>query len=231
VISARGQADMEATLGGIPGLILAAELGYLQYSPARPGEPRQWRRTVRDQIVNDVQWREAVTPELTWYTMRTNGAYLKWQESAVQWCYHDADPDFGRFQARQLTNALRTKLQNTGVSVVHSLVKGLVEVRLAAVNKGVAADSLFTEASAVAPVDFTLCIGADDADEFMLSAMMARILSSEMRDRLQRRAFAVTVGHRETSHAQYQFSDAREVVALLETLCGNSSGAFVGTRR
>lgn len=30
--------------------------------------------------------------------MRTNGSYVKWQESAVQWCYHDADPDFGRFQ-------------------------------------------------------------------------------------------------------------------------------------
>jgi trehalose-6-phosphatase len=84
---------------------------------------------------------------------------------------HDADPDFGRFQARQLTTALRAKFENTGVSVVHSLAKGLVEVRLAGVNKGEAVDSLFMETSAVAPVDFVLCIGADDADEFMLSAM------------------------------------------------------------
>ena len=53
---------------------------------------------------------------------------------------------------------------------------------------------------------------------------MARVLSSELRDRLQRRAFTVTVGNRESSHAQYLANDAREVLKLLETLRGNSAG-------
>ena len=77
---------MEATLGNIPNLTLAAELGYLQYPPARPGETRQWRRSIPEGVMSGVHWREHASPELMRYTMRTNGAYLKWQESAAQWC-------------------------------------------------------------------------------------------------------------------------------------------------
>ena len=50
------------------------------------------------------------TPLLEWYTIRPNGAFTRWQESAALWCYYDADPDFGRFQARHLTEALRDRL-------------------------------------------------------------------------------------------------------------------------
>jgi hypothetical protein len=32
--------------------------------------------------------------------LRTNGVYMQWQESAARWCYHNADPDYGRFQVQ-----------------------------------------------------------------------------------------------------------------------------------
>lgn len=34
------------------------------------------------------------------FMLRTNGVYMQWQESAARWCYHNADPDYGRFQVR-----------------------------------------------------------------------------------------------------------------------------------
>jgi len=226
VISGRGQADMEATLGGIPNLGLGAEMGFLQRPPGKKGgappadAETLWRRTA---VANDAPWRELAGPVLLWYTMRTNGAYVKWQESAVQWCYHDADPDFGRFQARQLTNSLLTKLDGLGVHVAHSLAKCIVEVRLSGINKGRTADAMLSEALSAAPIDFCLCVGDDDDDEYMLSAMTARTSSAELRERLHRRCFLVTVGNRSASHAQYQTGGARDVFKLLEILSGNSA--------
>lgn len=111
---------MEATLGGIKNLGLGAELGYLQVlslesttvcpaprvkriclsqlPPGRRGRGKadpHWRRM---KVANTSPWRDLANPVLLWYTMRTNGSYVKWQESGAQWHYQDADPDFGRFQ-------------------------------------------------------------------------------------------------------------------------------------
>ena len=59
------------------------------------------------------------------------------------------------------------------MTVSHSAVKGVVEVRLAGVNKGAVADCVLRSAHAEAPIDFVLCIGDDDEDEYMLSAIAA----------------------------------------------------------
>ena len=59
------------------------------------------------------------------------------------------------------------------MTVSHSAVKGVVEVRLAGVNKGAVADCVLRSAHAEAPIDFVLCIGDDNEDEYMLSAITA----------------------------------------------------------
>lgn len=59
------------------------------------------------------------------------------------------------------------------MTVSHSAVKGVVEVRLAGVNKGAVADCVLRSAHAEAPIDFVLCIGDDEEDEYMLSAIAA----------------------------------------------------------
>jgi trehalose-6-phosphatase len=179
-------------------------------------------------------WRDAACKVMVEYTVRTNGAYERSHSSAVHWCYHDADPDFGLMQARFLTAALREKLSGCGVTITHQHEKGRVEVRLAGVNKGAAADLLLSAADALAPVDFLLAIGDDDDDEFMLSATTARACAPGMRERLRSRLFTISVGHRETSHAQCVASNATEVLALLETLrtdqSNNTSAACTPTR-
>ena len=101
----------------------------------------------------------------------------------------------------------------------HSHAKGMVEVRLAGANKGAAADLILTSADARSPVDFLLCIGDDDDDEYMLSACTARASATGLRDRL-RSLFTVSVGNRQASHAQYVVNDSSQVLALLEALRG-----------
>ena len=166
-------------------------------------------------------WQERALALVRAYTTRTNGSYERMQRSAVQWCYHDSDPDFGQLQARSLTVALKHHLADAGVTVSHSHVKGMVEVRLAGVNKGAAADLIVTSADTHAPVDFLLCIGDDDDDEYMLSACTARATSAGLRERLHNRLFTVSVGNRQASHAQFVATDAAQVLQLLETLCAS----------
>ena len=72
---------------------------------------------------------------------------------------------------------MQQKLRNSSVTVSHSAVKGVVEVRLAGVNKGAVADGVLRSAHAEAPIDFVLCIGDDNEDEYMLSATTASCAS------------------------------------------------------
>ena len=109
VISGRTSQDMEACLGGIAGLGLAAENGYLQRSPRRHIDEPSWSVNERSQGASDeLSWRELAQPVVARYTSRTNGSYMRWQRSAVQWCYFDADPDFGRFQVQPLCSRSAT---------------------------------------------------------------------------------------------------------------------------
>ena len=247
VISGRAPADMQATLGQVRGLGLAAELGYVHLPSAslpsmaagaphaaappsgtllhgapssqslavEPDEPapdsRQWTTLLHALPLAAPNWRSVASDLIREYTTRTNGSYQRDQRSAIQWCYHDSDPDFGQMQASSLTDALRLRLAGAGVSVSHSREKGMVEVRLSGVNKGAAADNILCSADAASPVDFLLCIGDDDDDEYMLSATTARASSPGLRERLQGKLFTVSVGARATSHAQYTASSSSQV--------------------
>ena len=133
------------------------------------------------------------------------------------------------------------------MTVSHSAVKGVVEVRIAGVNKGAVADGVLRSAHAEAPIDFVLCIGDDNEDEYMLSAItasrasmppasppcfgphlnvrhpifpQARVRSAEMYERLKRRLFTITVGTKPVSHAQYVVDSSSDILSLLEMLRG-----------
>jgi len=125
VISGRTSQDMEACLGNIAGLGLAAENGYLQRPPRCHANEPPWYVNERSQGASDeVSWRELAQPVLARYTSRTNGSYMRWQQSAVQWCYFDADPDFGRFQAQLLCNRSVTALEPLAAAVYPQLFSG-----------------------------------------------------------------------------------------------------------
>lgn len=168
-----------------------------------------------------------------WFTTRTNGSYSRWQQSAAVWCYHDADPDFGRYQGKQMHMQLVQQLAPYPVSVVHSLSKRTVEVRIRAVNKGLTVDAILCQPPN-RQADFVLCCGDDHSDEYMFSAAIARAraplppiatVPGMAKGAPTRRTFNVTVG-RKLSRASLYVEDTRQVLFFLQAL---TQHAITGT--
>ena len=51
------------------------------------------------------------------YTEATDGSTIEDKETTLQWCYEDADPDFGSCQAKELLDHLESVLANEPVTV------------------------------------------------------------------------------------------------------------------
>jgi trehalose 6-phosphate synthase/phosphatase len=65
----------------------------------------------------DSSWKQIVEPVMKTYTETTDGSTIENKETAIVWCYEDADPDFGSCQAKELHDHLESVLSNEPVSV------------------------------------------------------------------------------------------------------------------
>ena len=54
------------------------------------------------------------------YTDKTDGPFIERKESMIVWNYRDADPEFGNWQAKELTNQLEHVFCNLPIRVVHN---------------------------------------------------------------------------------------------------------------
>ncbi len=54
------------------------------------------------------------------YTEKTDGAFIEEKESMIVWNYKDTDPEFGNWQAKELTSHLEHVFQNLAIEVVHT---------------------------------------------------------------------------------------------------------------
>lgn len=61
------------------------------------------------------------------YTETTDGSTIEDKETALVWCYEDADPDFGSCQAKELLDHLESVLANEPVTVKSG--QNIVEVK------------------------------------------------------------------------------------------------------
>ncbi|TQD72979.1 hypothetical protein C1H46_041494 [Malus baccata] len=52
--------------------------------------------------VADSSWKQIAEPVMKLYTETTDGSTIEDKETALVWCYEDADPDFGSCQAKEL---------------------------------------------------------------------------------------------------------------------------------
>lgn len=77
--------------------------------------------------VADGYWKEMVQPVMKLYTETTDGSTIEDRETAVGWCYEDADPDFGSCQAKELFDHLESVLANEPVTVKSG--QNIVEVK------------------------------------------------------------------------------------------------------
>ena len=65
-------------------------------------------------------WIESVKDIMQSYTEKTDGAFIEEKQSMIVWNYKDTDPEFGNWQAKELTSHLEHVFCMLPIEVVHS---------------------------------------------------------------------------------------------------------------
>ncbi|KAL8140406.1 hypothetical protein V2J09_006427 [Rumex salicifolius] len=212
IVSGRGKDSLGHWFSPCKRLGIAAEHGYFIRWP----EMEEWEQHRQG---FELGWLQIVGPIMKLYTEATDGSSIETKESALVWHHHDADPDFGSAQAKELLDHLESVLANEPVAVKRG--QSIVEVKPQGVSKGLVAEKVFGSLDEKGkPADFVLCIGDDRSDEDMFGivygALSRSILSPEAL------VFACTVGQK-PSKAKYYLNDTTEVINMLESLAQVSS--------
>ncbi|HEX9829485.1 MAG TPA: trehalose-phosphatase [Bacteroidota bacterium] len=143
----------------------------------------------------NTDWKAQLFPIIEQYADRLPGALVEEKEHSLVWHYRMADPDQAQLLAAELTDRLLNFAANNDVQVLRG--NKVVEIRPAAVNKGIAARHWLLKD----PADFILAIGDDWTDEDMFAA-------------LPEEAYSLRVGVINT-HARYNVKDVNEVAEVL----------------
>ncbi|CAL9748470.1 unnamed protein product [Musa acuminata subsp. burmannicoides] len=211
LVSAQKRSSLSDWFSPCENLGMAAEHGYF----FRLRRDAEWETCV---TVADRSWKQIAEPVMRLYTETTDGSTIENKETALVWCYEDADPDFGSCQAKELFDHLESVLANEPVSVKSG--PNNVEVKPQGVSKGLVAQRLLStmKERGLSP-DFVLCIGDDRSDEDMFEVIMTAMSGSALSPTAE--VFACTVG-RKPSKAKYYLDDTAEIVRLLQGLASVS---------
>lgn len=215
IASARSRSTLSEWFSPCEKLGVAAEHGCF----FRLKRDEEWETCVP---VADCSWKQIAEPVMKLYTETTDGSTIEEKETALVWCYEDADPDFGSCQAKELLDHLESVLANEPVAVKSS--SHIVEVKPQGVNKGLVAERLLStmkESDLVA--DFVLCIGDDRSDEDMFEVISTAMAGPSLTPTTE--VFDCTVG-KKPSKAKYYLDDTAEIVRLMEGLASVSEQSF-----
>ncbi|XVE85601.1 hypothetical protein DITRI_Ditri17bG0103400 [Diplodiscus trichospermus] len=211
IVSAKSRRTLMEWFSPCDKLGIAAEHGYF----LRLQRDLEWETCVPDV---DCNWKQIAEPVMKQYMETTDGSYIEDKETALAWCYEDADPDFGSCQAKELLDHLESVLANEPVTVKRG--QNVVEVKPQGVSKGLVAKRLLsTMQERVTLPDFVLCIGDDRSDEDMFEVITSSIAGPSIDPVAE--VFACTVG-RKPSKAKYYLDDTVEIVRLMQGLASVS---------
>jgi len=160
VVSGRIAAQLTAWFGNIRGLTLAAEHGAKIREPAST----EWRELRESPGV--AAWKDKVRPILQHFADRTPGSLVEEKDYALAWHYRRVDPEFGEWQAGELTALLGGMLADTDARPVRG--HKVIEVRPTWANKGDLADWML----GLRPdFGFIFAAGDDRTDEDMFARL------------------------------------------------------------
>ncbi|PHT34141.1 putative alpha,alpha-trehalose-phosphate synthase [UDP-forming] 9 [Capsicum baccatum] len=209
IVSGRGRSSLSEWLAPCERLGIAAEHGYF----IRVSKMSDW-----ECLASDLEWKPIVEPVMKLYTEATDGSYIEPKESALVWHHHDADPDFGSCQAKELLDHLENVLANEPAVVKRG--QHIVEVKPQGVTKGLVAQKVLSiMVDNGKPPDFVMCIGDDRSDEDMFESILSSVSSPSVTAAPD--IFACTVGQK-PSKAKYYLDDTADVLKLLRGLANAS---------
>uniref|UniRef100_UPI001CB8EF91 alpha,alpha-trehalose-phosphate synthase [UDP-forming] 6-like n=1 Tax=Erigeron canadensis TaxID=72917 RepID=UPI001CB8EF91 len=212
VVSAKSRATLGEWFASCEKLGLAAEHGCF----LRLSRYEEWETCVQ---VDDLGWKQNAHPVMTLYTETTDGSMIEMKDTAMVWCYEDADPDFGSCQAKELLDHLESVLANEPVTVKRG--QSSVEIKPQGVSKGLVAKRLLAtmQERGMTP-DFVLCIGDDRSDEDMFEVIAGSVASNNC-IAPNAEVFACTVGNK-PSKATYYLDDTVEIARMMQGLASVS---------
>ncbi|KAL3501210.1 hypothetical protein ACH5RR_035659 [Cinchona calisaya] len=210
IVSGRGRTSLGEWLSPCDSLGIAAEHGFFL----------RWNKTSDwESLAADLDWKQIVEPIMKLYTEATDGSSIETKESALVWHHHEADPDFGSCQAKELLDHLENVLANEPAVVKRG--HHIVEVKPQGVTKGLVADKILNMmVNKGKPPDFVMCIGDDRSDEDMFESILSIISGLSLPSAPE--IFACTVGQK-PSKAKYYLDDTVDVVRLLKGLATAST--------
>ncbi len=146
VISGRQRKQLQAWLGDIQDLGLAAEKGcFLRW-------PKHLRSRIRDaasasassqsewvsntDIKAHLAWKREVKPLLEAYTRRTDGSYMEEKEVSLSWHYDAADPEFGATQAQELRRYIEGIVSMEHLEIRSYTYHKILNVKPKGIDKG-----------------------------------------------------------------------------------------------
>ena len=233
IVSGRCRTQLDAWFGAVPRLGIAAEHGFAikhfdagaggaylyrrvsdaPAGPAAPPGPVAAAAAAAEAAAAEAPlhsgWIETVLPILELYTDSTDGSYIERKESSLVWNYRDADPDFGLWQAKDLTDHLESVLSNEPLEVARG--QCIVEVKPQGVSKGATAEAIITHLGN--DIDFVFCVGDDRSDEDMFACVEDLTFSPHM----PAEVIACTVGQK-PSRAKYYLNDANDVMDMVRAI-------------
>lgn len=219
LVSAKSRMTLNEWFLPCESLGLAAEHGCF----LRLRRDAEWETCVP---VIDCSWKQIAEPVMKTYTETTDGSTIEDKETAIVWCYEDADPDFGSCQAKELHDHLESVLANEPVSVKAG--PNLVEVKPQGVSKGLVAKRILSTTQEQRGdddddlPDFVLCVGDDRSDEDMFEVIAAAAAARGVSSlQAEAEVFACTVG-RKPSKAKYYLDDPADIVRLVQGLASVS---------
>ncbi|KAJ4811001.1 trehalose phosphate synthase [Rhynchospora pubera] len=216
LVSAKSRRILSDWFSPCENLGIAAEHGYF-FRPCRDAE---WNIRVP---AADISWKQIAEPVMKLYTETTDGSTIDDKETALVWCYEDADSDFGSCQAKELLSHLESVLANEPVSVKAG--HNNVEVKPQGVSKGLVAESLLaTMRERNLLPDFVLCIGDDRSDEDMFEVISSAVAGPTLDPEAE--VFACTVG-RKPSKAKYYVDDTADIFRVMQGLANVSDQSIL----
>jgi trehalose 6-phosphate synthase/phosphatase len=140
----------------------------------------------------DQGWKQMIRPTLELFAQRSPGSFIEEKNHTLAWHYRNVDRDLGFIRSRELLDSLFHLIRNASLQVIDG--NKVIEVRVAGVDKGVAATKILSDECS----DFTLVIGDDKTDEDMFRA-------------LSDKAVTIKVGHGHTQ-ARYSIPGQADVI-------------------
>jgi len=107
-----------------------------------PVDDSEWEYMI---ALEDISWKQTALEIIRSYTEQTDGSWIEDKEFAVVWHYEQADPEYGRLQASELSKYIVKVLGNPAVDVVRYDYQRILEVKPHGISKGLAATAIMEE--------------------------------------------------------------------------------------